>query len=169
VRLKHAFRALNTSADLAVFLWRRYGSPPAEVPPVPVPDAVPPARQTVDLPPDARTHDAPTTEPTRTVRFGLDGQEYEIDLSDDDAAQLRETFRRYIDAGRRIRRQSRPSTTRNRSSRASQPPAPPAERHQSAAVRAWARAAGHQVSDRGRISAKVLQAYEARQRGDGSR
>lgn len=36
-----------------------------------------------------------------TIRFGLDGRNYEIDLSDENAAALRETLRPYVDAGRR--------------------------------------------------------------------
>jgi hypothetical protein len=35
-----------------------------------------------------------------TTRFGLDGQNYEIDLDHDNAAALRETLRPYVDAGR---------------------------------------------------------------------
>lgn len=37
-----------------------------------------------------------------TIRFGVDGRTYEIDLSDDNAAALREALRPYTEAGRRI-------------------------------------------------------------------
>lgn len=37
-----------------------------------------------------------------TLRFGIDGRDYEIDLSDDNAAALRETLRPYTEASRRI-------------------------------------------------------------------
>ena len=37
-----------------------------------------------------------------TIRFGVDGRAYEIDLSDDNAAAFREVLRPYTDAGRRI-------------------------------------------------------------------
>lgn len=37
-----------------------------------------------------------------TIRFGVDGRDYEIDLSDDNAAALREALRPYADAGRRV-------------------------------------------------------------------
>ncbi|MGG7507502.1 histone-like nucleoid-structuring protein Lsr2 [Plantibacter sp. YIM 135249] len=47
---------------------------------------------------DGATLDAATGD---TIRFGLDGRNYEIDLSDDNAAVLRETLRPYVDAGRR--------------------------------------------------------------------
>lgn len=56
---------------------------------------------------------------TQSVPFTLDGTAYEIDLSDDNAARLREEFAPFIDAGRRTggarsvqQRQRPPSTVR---------------------------------------------------------
>lgn len=37
-----------------------------------------------------------------TILFGVDGRDYEIDLSDDNAQALRETLRPYVEAGRRV-------------------------------------------------------------------
>jgi hypothetical protein len=37
-----------------------------------------------------------------TVRFGIDGRNYEIDLTDENAAALRQALRPYVDAGRRV-------------------------------------------------------------------
>ena len=37
-----------------------------------------------------------------TIRFGVDGRSYEIDLSDDNAAALRDVLQPYTEAGRRI-------------------------------------------------------------------
>ena len=37
-----------------------------------------------------------------TTRFGIDGRDYEIDLSDEHAAELREALRPFIDGGRRV-------------------------------------------------------------------
>jgi Lsr2 len=37
-----------------------------------------------------------------TVRFGLDGTEYEIDLNAGHARELRDALARYVDAGRRV-------------------------------------------------------------------
>jgi hypothetical protein len=37
-----------------------------------------------------------------TVLFGLDGTQYEIDLSTDHAKELQSALARYIDAGRRV-------------------------------------------------------------------
>jgi hypothetical protein len=99
----------------------------------------------------------------QTVSFGLDGQAYEIDLSNETAAQLRQAVQRYIDAGRRVSRQSAPRDSRRaRSTRGSGGGSGAGRAHDTASVREWARAHGHQVSDRGRIPAKVLEAYAAR-------
>lgn len=43
----------------------------------------------------------------QTIRFGVDGRTYEIDLSDDNAAALREALQPYTEAGRRIVRSRR--------------------------------------------------------------
>lgn len=89
-----------------------------------------------------------------TMSFGLDGQVYEIDLSEDNAAELRRVVGRYtsvarkVDAGRPSADQRRKSSNR-RSGR------------DTSDVRAWARKNGHRVSERGRIPAAVLAAYEA--------
>ncbi|MGG7450147.1 histone-like nucleoid-structuring protein Lsr2 [Plantibacter auratus] len=37
-----------------------------------------------------------------TVRFGIDGENYEIDLTDDNAAALRETLASYVEAARSV-------------------------------------------------------------------
>ncbi|WP_410597896.1 histone-like nucleoid-structuring protein Lsr2 [Amycolatopsis sp. lyj-23] len=94
---------------------------------------------------------------TQTVQFGLDGVTYEIDLSDDNAAALRDELARYIGAGRRIggrkvRVATGQSTTTNASDR---------ERNQQ--IRAWANANGYEVSERGRLSSEVVSAFEQAQ------
>jgi hypothetical protein len=84
----------------------------------------------------------------QTVTFSLDGVSYEIDLSKDNADQLREDFKRYTQAGRRLGRQS-----------AGRRPA--ARREDTAAIRAWAKGNGYDVNERGRIPAAVIAAYTA--------
>jgi Lsr2 len=84
-----------------------------------------------------------------TIRFGLDGTYYEIDLSKKHADQLAKAIRPYIDAARKV-----PSS--RRAPRGSRP-----ARHNQSDVRAWARAQGLKVSDRGRIPADVLAQYES--------
>jgi hypothetical protein len=101
----------------------------------------------------------------RVVTFGLDGQTYEIELDDEHAGQLRAAVQRYIDAARPVGR--RPTTRTTAGGTRPGRPAATTGRNDTAAIRAWARAHGHQISDRGRISAAVIQAYEANR--DGSR
>lgn len=99
----------------------------------------------------------------QTVTFGLDGQTYQIDLDPEHAGELRSALQRYIEAGRRIGRQpaapAGPTGTRPRRVSAT------VQRNETAAIRAWARAHGHPVSDRGRIPTTVLHAYRAAHRG----
>ncbi|MFL6098567.1 MAG: Lsr2 family protein [Actinomycetales bacterium] len=83
-----------------------------------------------------------------TVTFGLDGRTFEIDLSARNAKALRELLRPYIEAGRRSGGRSRRGAS-------------PRGRSDSQAIREWARASGYDVSERGRISAEIMAAYEA--------
>ena len=89
-----------------------------------------------------------------TVSFSLDGISYEIDLSDKHAKKLRDEFATWTGHARRSGSGSR-SASRRRSASAGG-----AKRGDLGAVREWARANGHQVSDRGRISAEVQAAYD---------
>jgi hypothetical protein len=88
-----------------------------------------------------------------TVRFGLDGTYYEIDLSKKHADQLAKAIRPYVEAARKVS-----SSSSRRASRGSRP-----SRHNQSDVRAWARAQGLKISDRGRIPADVLAQYESAQ------
>jgi len=95
-----------------------------------------------------------------TVSFGLDGRAYEIDLSDDNAARLRDSLASFIGAARTSGRSTTTGSTRAQKMTASPRPRPPAlDREQTAAIRAWARQNGHQVSNRGRISKTVADAF----------
>lgn len=86
-----------------------------------------------------------------TVTFGLDGVTYEIDLNDENAAKLRDALSPWVGHGRKVGGRTS-AGTRRRSA---------ASGTDTAAIRAWARENGHDVSERGRISADVLAAYEA--------
>jgi hypothetical protein len=87
-----------------------------------------------------------------TVSFGLDGRLYDIDLSAAHATQLRDALAAYVAAARR-------GTSSTRRRRSPAPSRPAEDREQTAAIRQWARANGQRVSDRGRISRSVLEAY----------
>lgn len=100
-----------------------------------------------------QTDDLDGTPATETVAFGLDGVEYEIDLSARNAARLRSELERYQVAGRR---------TSPRSARPTRPSNPTTTRvdpAQMAAIRAWAQRRGLDVNPRGRIPQDVLDAY----------
>ena len=92
-----------------------------------------------------------------TVSFSLDGTSYEIDLAEKNAKELRDVFSRYVSAARKVGRGGRSSSGgggRGRSTGGRM------DREQAGAIRDWARKNGHSVSDRGRIPASVVQAYE---------
>jgi hypothetical protein len=91
-----------------------------------------------------------------TVFFSLDGSAYEIDLSTHNATQLRESLARYIGHARRAGRAARPNAPARSARGTAQ-----ADREQTQAVRNWARSNGHTVSDRGRIPANIVEAYNA--------
>ncbi|MBT2504143.1 Lsr2 family protein [Curtobacterium sp. ISL-83] len=89
----------------------------------------------------------------RTVTFGFDGTSYEIDLTNDNAEQLREAFADYIAAARKV------GSRTGRSASGSTPKRGNSE--ELGKVREWAAANGHDVSSRGRISQAVRDAYDA--------
>ncbi|MEO7127004.1 MAG: Lsr2 family protein [Nakamurella sp.] len=91
-----------------------------------------------------------------SISFSLDGAAYEIDLSDANAKKLRDALATYIAHGRKVaaRRGRAPRVGRGRSSAS-------VDRDQVSIIRDWARRNGHQVSDRGRLSASVVAAFDA--------
>lgn len=93
-----------------------------------------------------------------TVAFGLDGESYEIDLSRKNAAALRQALADYVSAARRSETQpAAPAATATPNG--VRTPYAPIDREQAAAIRTWARKKGHEVSDRGRIPARLVELY----------
>ena len=91
-----------------------------------------------------------------TVLFGIDGREFEIDLSLDNAGELRDNLARYLAKARKVGKLTAASNSRRSSgTRAS------VDREQSRAIREWARAQGISVSDRGRISEDIRRQFDA--------
>jgi hypothetical protein len=90
------------------------------------------------------------SEGAETVSFGYDGASYEIDLSEKNRTKLDKAFAPFIEHGRRVTQRRRPSATRTAGPRIDR-----------ASIRTWAKGRGLRVSDRGRISAEVMQKYEA--------
>jgi hypothetical protein len=92
-----------------------------------------------------------------TVRFGLDGVSYEIDVSGRNGSKLRRAFEPYITAGSRIGRGGIVGPTGPGKASA-------ARRGENAAVRVWAAKHGYQVNERGGIPAAIVDAYQHRDR-----
>lgn len=86
-----------------------------------------------------------------TVGFALDGSSYEIDLSKSNAKKLRDSLSTYVSHARKAGR----VRSSGRSGRATAR----TDREQVQAIREWARRNGHKVSDRGRVPASVIEAY----------
>jgi hypothetical protein len=92
----------------------------------------------------------------RTVTFAWDGRTYEVDLSKKNLAAFEKTMKPYLAAAR----STRPTTARS-SGRSRSATTGPQRRRDLQAIREWARTNGHEVSDRGRVSVSVIEAYEA--------
>jgi nucleoid-associated protein Lsr2 len=87
-----------------------------------------------------------------TVRFGLDGAEYEIDLNAEHAQALRDVLARYVRAARRAGGGARSGRGGRRAARGGL---------KSTEVREWAKAQGIEVKDRGRVPAELVARFEA--------
>ena len=98
-----------------------------------------------------------------TVEFGLDGVNYAIDLSADNAADLRDNLASYLANARRTGGRKRRGSKADKKNSTSTSPASTADRQRNQAIREWAREQGMQVSDRGRIPAEVVEAYDKAQ------
>ncbi|WP_410655241.1 histone-like nucleoid-structuring protein Lsr2 [Amycolatopsis sp. lyj-112] len=98
-------------------------------------------------------------EATQTVPFGLDGVQYEIDLSDENAQALRDELERYVEAGTRTGgrklRVAAGQSTANGSGGATTS----ADRDRNQQVRAWASENGYAIAERGRIPNEIYEAF----------
>jgi len=92
------------------------------------------------------------TRAQETIKFGVDGSGYEIDLCREHAGQLRESFAGYVGAARRASGRTAPASGggRRRRNRGS---------GEAAAIRDWARQQGLPVPERGRIPADLAEKY----------
>lgn len=96
------------------------------------------------------TDDLDGTEGAKPVEFSIGGDAYTIDLSAENEAKFRALLEPYIAKAERVGR--RRSSTAGRGA---------AKRTNNTEIRTWARANGYKVSDRGRIAADIVAAYEA--------
>lgn len=86
------------------------------------------------------------------VSFALDGQEYEIDLTEAEREQLVVSLGRWIEHARKVRGAT---NTKRRRTRTTLPTAV-----NLTTVREWAKKQGLEVSERGRIAASTIKAFE---------
>lgn len=89
-------------------------------------------------------------EPAHTLHFSLDGTSYEIDLTDQNAAELRNCLAPWIKAARRTHAGRIPEARPK-----------PGRAPDTVDIRRWARENDIPVSDRGRISIDLRTRYEA--------
>lgn len=85
------------------------------------------------------------------VTFGLDGRDYEIDLSEINATQLRDSLAPYVEAARKVKGgKAAKATTR------------PSRNPESQAIREWAKAQGLPIKERGRVPEEYVIRYNNR-------
>ena len=88
-----------------------------------------------------------------TVRFGLDGTDFEIDLNAEHAQELRDILARYVSAARRTAGVARRPPRSGRKA--------PTSGLNTTEVREWAKAQGIDVKDRGRVPAELVVKFKA--------
>lgn len=87
---------------------------------------------------------------TDTITFSLDGDTYEIDLSEKNLTKLHDQMAPWIMAARRVGGRRQPTRTQQ-------------ARKESSVVREWAKRNGHHVAPRGRIPDNVMDAWRKAQ------
>lgn len=91
------------------------------------------------------------SEANETITFSIDGAEYEIDLNDAHANELRGAMNKYTSVARKTSGRARPTRK----------PGAGIIGNDTKAVRAWAIENGIPISSRGRVQADVMARYEA--------
>jgi hypothetical protein len=107
------------------------------------------------------------TEGVETIRYTVDGQEYEIDLSEKNADKFRTILAPFIEKSRTVAASpppfvpATPTTRRTRRSTAA------TGRTDIAQIRAWAESKGIEVAPRGRIKQEIYDQYDAERNSGG--
>lgn len=93
-----------------------------------------------------------------TVRFGVDGTDYEIDLTTENAEKLRSTLSEYVGKARKARggRKNQGSQQTGSGARS--------KREDTQQIRQWAQENGYNPSSRGRITQSIVDAYNEAQK-----
>src|SRR6478609_7533963 len=100
-----------------------------------------------------------STEDVEPVQFNAEGTNYEIDLSAVNAARFREKLARFVEAATPVKASTPGATRRTARGKSA---AVASNREVTHQIRQWAVEAGLQVSQRGRISKEIQEAYDAR-------
>lgn len=111
----------------------------------------------------ALVDDLDGSEAVETVEFALDGVHYAIDLNAEHGEALREELEPYTQHGKRLGGRKKPQTPRKTTPKANtarHPTPSVSNRERNQAIRTWAKAAGYELSDRGRIPAEIAEAYD---------
>lgn len=95
------------------------------------------------------TDDLDGSDDARTIKFGFDGDLYEIDLNEQHYNEMKDFLAPFIKAGLKAPSARAPRT----------PSATKQSREELQRVRAWAKGQGMAVNDRGRVSQVVQDAY----------
>lgn len=82
------------------------------------------------------------------------GVKYQIDLSTANIAKLDRVLKPYVDAAAKVRVR-RPGHVKSTGSKGA------SSKEHLAAIREWARKNGYEISDRGRIKAEIVDAFES--------
>jgi hypothetical protein len=102
------------------------------------------------------TDDLDGSEATQTLGYTVDGQEYEIDLSEENIQRFHEALEPFVSKSRPVERRLIPTPTRRTGQRRSGGRG----RDDIPQIRAWAEAQGMEVNARGRIKKEIIEAYD---------
>ena len=89
-----------------------------------------------------------------TVKFGLDGHLYEIDLSSKNAKKLRAELAAFVEHGNRVSARAAAPARRGGWTNAGA-----VHPDQNRAIREWAQSKGYEVAERGRIKQEIVDAF----------
>jgi hypothetical protein len=103
------------------------------------------------------TDDLDGSEATQTLNYTVDGQEYEIDLSEENIQRFHEALEPFVSKSRQVERQPAPARRgrgdgRRRGGGSTRDDIPQ--------IRAWAESQGMDVSARGRVKKEIIDAYD---------
>ena len=90
--------------------------------------------------------DLDESEGAETITYTVNGQDYEIDLSEENAQRFYDVLGPYIEKSRRVQRKPAPTSRRDGRRRSSG-----SGRDDIPQIRAWAQSQGMDVSERGRV------------------